>query len=417
MSALHILLFIVYLAGLTWLIVRLPFFKKSGLKPAYLVLFFLIRVVASVVHNLAALAFYPRKGDIWEYFGDGKMMKADLIASPAVFFGKYFNTGANGFWSYFQYSMIETLNMLLDFISFDNMYINSLIFSFFVFAGSIALFRMFLKVFEGKVLPALTALLVPSTVYWTACIHKDGILFCLLGFLLLSVATMIEKGVSIRNLLLSFILLLGVGVFRSYVLLGLLIPLLIWWAAAKWNFSNRNALLFGVGLMLAGLICSTFFEGRVNVLNTLAMQHGVFNKMQGGSKIYFPVLQPTALSFLACLPYAFLNGFVQPLPGVGGQMIYLIFSAELMVIWFLVIWSLVRKGRRIAENSFSIACLTWVALNFLLIGYTVPFAGTIIRYRSIFLPFLLAPFLLIFVKVDMVERINTWLKRRLFLMH
>ena len=157
MSALHILLYGVYLVVLTYLVVRLPFFKKSGLKPTYLVIFFLIRVAASVIHNLAALAFYPRKGDIWEYFEDGKMMKADLLASPSFFFARYFDTSIDGYWDYFQYSLIETLNMLLDFVSFDNMYINSLIFSFCVFAGSIALFRTFMKVFNENLLASLTA--------------------------------------------------------------------------------------------------------------------------------------------------------------------------------------------------------------------------------------------------------------------
>jgi hypothetical protein len=42
----------------------------------------------------------------------------------------------------------------------------------------------------------------------------------------------------------------------------------------------------------------------------------------------------------------------------------------------------------------------------LLIGILVPFAGAIIRYRSIYLPFLLAPFLDRLAHYPLVKRIN-----------
>ncbi len=47
----------------------------------------------------------------------------------------------------------------------------------------------------------------------------------------------------------------------------------------------------------------------------------------------------------------------------------------------------------------------------LIIGFIVPFAGAIIRYRSIYLPFLVAPFLHRLAPVSLSEKINHWLTR------
>jgi hypothetical protein len=52
----------------------------------------------------------------------------------------------------------------------------------------------------------------------------------------------------------------------------------------------------------------------------------------------------------------------------------------------------------------------------LLIGLFVPFAGTIVRYRSIYLPFLLAPSLHILMSTSFgpLCRFNRWLSRKAF---
>jgi len=47
------------------------------------------------------------------------------------------------------------------------------------------------------------------------------------------------------------------------------------------------------------------------------------------------------------------------------------------------------------------------------IGFFVPFAGTIVRYRSIYLPFLLAPFLHYLRSFPLFQTLNRWLANRL----
>jgi hypothetical protein len=106
------------------------------------------------------------------------------------------------------------------------------------------------------------------------------------------------------------------------------------------------------------------------------------------------------------LPDALFNGLFQPIPGAGGQKIYLFFSLELYAIWIIALLALAKASVRLitpnsqlkahnskltAHSSQLTACLLLALPGMLLVGYIIPFVGAIVRYRSIYLPFLLAP--------------------------
>jgi hypothetical protein len=139
-----------------------------------------------------------------------------------------------------------------------------------------------------------------------------------------------------------------------------------------------------------------------------------FQILRGNSRLYLPVLTPDLSSFLHILPTAFLNGFFEPLPGSGGQLIYIAFSIELIPIWLLLFYALIHLLRsRLRLNGFALFCLVFSLTGLLLIGYIIPFAGAIVRYRSIYLPFLLAPALNILRDQPLFQRLNKTLTRQL----
>jgi len=45
------LLFAAYLVLFSWLIIKVPFFKKSGLTPAQLIIIFLLKVIAGIFYG------------------------------------------------------------------------------------------------------------------------------------------------------------------------------------------------------------------------------------------------------------------------------------------------------------------------------------------------------------------------------
>ena len=210
----HLVLFIVYFYLVCLAITRMRFFTDC-IRPAYLLWLFGLHVAAGRIHNWVAFHYFPAHGDIWYFFQESVEMKELLLTHPLQFFsevldGNKFNiTDTSQPLMDIQYKILQYLNVLFDFVSFNNFYINTLLFSFPVFAGSVALFKAFYIIFKAA-LPALCALLLPSVLFWTSVFHKDSIFYMSAGyffyFLLQSGKTPLRKW----TLLLLFIVLMPV---------------------------------------------------------------------------------------------------------------------------------------------------------------------------------------------------------------
>jgi hypothetical protein len=134
-------------------------------------------------------------------------------------------------------------------------------------------------------------------------------------------------------------------------------------------------------------------------VNLLSHFQSEFLQLEGHSRLYLPALDGSWNNIWRILPAAALNGLFEPLPGSGGRQIYLAFSVELLLIWGVVLTAAIhrlfsRSSLLLARPlAFSRCCLLFSLSGMLLVGAIVPFAGAIVRYRSLYLPFLLAPFL------------------------
>lgn len=457
----HLLLFVVYGLILCYLLTRIRLFRDSGLKPRILILLFGLRVAAGCLHDFAAWRFYPNHGDIWAFFETSFSTRQLLFHDFPGFLAD------NATWAYMPYNVVIFLHVLFNFFSLDNMYINTLFFSFIVFAGSIALFRAVRGLLGNDLLSAVLVLLIPSTLYWTACIHKEGLIWLSLGFFFYHLQGALSGGWNTKRVVLCLIFFCMTAFFRLAIALSLLAGLLLWWlipgkpmhgkipAPAKAPSpdpapgpASRRLPRPGLwrrapGLLAAAVIVTLILIAKPalfsGILSYVSGQQMEFQVLHGNSRIYLPVLEPTPGSFLHILPTALFNGFLQPLPGSGGQPIYLVFSIELILVWLVVLWGLITLlepapahppgPARLAGGSqpnsaqpppdpsrptgFLLCCLLFAASGLLLIGYIIPFAGAIIRYRSLYLPFLLLPFVHILRKHPFFTRLNDHLHRLL----
>lgn len=449
---LHIFLFILYGVAIGYAITKIPFFRNSGIKPAILLSYFGLRTAIGCLHNIIAYRYYPNHGDIWRFFNHSFITRKELLTDFHSFWAD------NSVLAYLPHNLIEWMHVLFNWLSFDNLYINTLLFSFITVAGAIAFFRVFIGLFPGDFVTACCVLLLPSTLFWTTCIHTEGILFTVLGFYFYNLHRLLNgtnqplngvtqqfKGAThplknihqplndTRQSLLCFFLFLIAAFFRPAILVGLL-PATLFWILAT-NFSrrqnqkasrhpdrdisknNRRLALLGLSCMAAIALLIFMVPGlSTALLQYLSTRQQEFQVLTGNSRIYLPVLAPTLGSFAHILPWAFLNGFFQPLPGSGGQAIYMAFAAELILIWIIVIAALLRMLFSSHTNQlspFGISCLLFSVIGMLLIGYIIPFIGSIIRYRSVFLPFLIAPFLHALRHTRLPAALNPWLKKNL----
>jgi hypothetical protein len=69
---------------------------------------------------------------------------------------------------------------------------------------------------------------------------------------------------------------------------------------------------------------------------------------------------------------------------------------------------------KLTAHGLQLAAIPLALLGMLLIGYIIPFVGAIVRYRSIYLPFLLAPCLAAFRPFRLHRKLNYALTARIF---
>src|SRR5258708_22057768 len=161
----HVLLFIFYGLVGCYAITRIPFFRNSGIRPAFLLLYFGLRVATGCLHNVIAYRYYPNHGDIWLFFNHSFTTRHELFTDFSAFWAH------NSTLAYLPHNLIEWMHVLFNFLSFDNLYINTLLFSFFTLGVPIALFRVFNSRFRNALLSACCLLLLPSPLFSPSSIH------------------------------------------------------------------------------------------------------------------------------------------------------------------------------------------------------------------------------------------------------
>jgi hypothetical protein len=411
----HWLLFVLYTIVIVFLQNKIPLFKNSGIKWQWLIVFFGLRVSTGCFHNWVAWHYFPNHGDVWQSFTESIVMKNMLLQEPARFFNDCiplqngFNPlNSSSFLYLFSYRFIQYLHTFLNFFSATNLYINTLLFSFFSFSGSLVLYKVFQKkITRNHTLISISVLLLPSTLFWTSCVFKEGLLYSFLGILLYQLEA-IRQQWSIKRGILVILCVAAIAIFRNNILLPL-VPFLIIWQVGEYTKRKKIHIVLITLLGMVGLFTLlAFVNHKTNLLAILTQRQLEFLVLEGNSRIFLPALDGTFPSFLQALPVAIFNGFFQPIPGSGGHLLYTGFALELYVCWMVVIvgvwkWFVQKKP---AWNDFERGGLVFACIGLFFIGLIVPFSGAIVRYRSIFLPFLLAPFLNFLNEMKWLRKLN-----------
>jgi hypothetical protein len=201
-------------------------------------------------------------------------------------------------------------------------------------------------------------------------------------------------------------------VFFRFAVAIILIPALLAWLLTLHPPPRRQSwIIGGIGTAIILILLQT------RLLDDLAAQQHSFMVLKGNSLLYLPTLDGTWTSLLRAIPAALRNGLFEPLPGSGGQRIYQLFALELLCIWTIAAAAIAAAiVKRSVPSPFSLCCLILALAGMLQIGLIIPFAGAIIRYRSIYLPFLTAPCLYSLRNWQPLRSVNAWFSRT-FLMN
>jgi hypothetical protein len=238
--------------------------------------------------------------------------------------------------------------------------------------------------------------LLPSTLYFSSGIHKDGVVFLMMATAIYSVyQSLFKNAFSVKRILLIITSLALLFLVRNFVLLALLPALFAWILSAKtkWNV----ALVFASVYILSGLLFFNIssINPKINPPAIIAQKQAAYMSLPvAATQIELTPLQPSFKSFAANAPQALLHVLLMPYPGERPYSL-LPFSLELFFYLFLLLrlflfW---RKKALVSDKPFLFFILFFTFTVFLFIGYIVPNMGSLVRYRSLFFPLIITPLL------------------------
>jgi hypothetical protein len=406
---LNYLLFTFYLVILCSLMLRVPFIKNAGINSGTLLGLFLLKILAGIAIGWIAIHIYGPGNDYWDTNDYAREEYQLLQTNPAKYLINIFTSDYQGgyagmfssgdsYWNDLKGNIVIKLVSVFNIFSRGDYYINSLFFNFIIFFGHVILYRLFIKIYPGRqVWVIIGCFLLPSTLYFSSGIHKDGLVLLLMAVVIYSVYQSLSKNkFSIQRL--SFILagLILLFLVRNFVLLALLPALFGWILAAKtkWN----AALVFTSVYLLGGL---AFFNisavtTKINPPEIIVKKQAAYKSLPvAATQIELATLQPNSKSFAANTPQALGHVLFLPYPGQLPIKSLLPFSLELFFYLFLLLLLIFfkRKDYLPADKPLLFFTVFFILTVFLFIGYIVPNIGSLVRYRSLYLPFIITPVL------------------------
>jgi hypothetical protein len=388
---------------------RIPFIKNTGISSGALLTLFLIKILAGIAIGWIAIHIYGPGNDYWDHNDYAWKEYQLLCTNPGNYLTNIFTSGypdgyagvfgsGDSFWKDLGGNILVKLVSVFNILSSGNYYINSLFFNFIIFFGHIILYRLFIKMFpERKLLVIIGCFLLPSTLYFTSGIHKDGLVFLMMAVLIYSVyISLIKNRFSIKIILLVIVSLTFLFLLRSFIFLALLPGLFAWIlvAKAKWPAIPVFATVYLLGGLLVFNIDSA--ASKMKPLEIITKKQTEYlNLQKAATQIALTPLQPTFKSFAMNAPQAFNHSFLRPYLWELPVKSILPVSVELFLYQFLffLLFFFRRKDFDSKNKPFFLFACFFIATVYLMIGYVVPNLGSLVRYRSLYFPLIITPVL------------------------
>jgi len=372
------------------------FMKRSSFplvnKEIFLV--FGLKIVAGCLYGYIFLTFFGGD-DTWLYHRHSLEEYQKLIKDPLQFIGELSPSsaiaGSNGFWQAIDFYIMDLENGIMaktlgffNLFSRGNYYINVVFFNFISFWGQYWLFATMVKRYPLKRTALFIAVFfIPPVVFWLSGIRAEGFLIFFFGMLIASFAKWLHAS-RIKTLIVVFVSLCGIVIFRN-VLFLLVLPALTGWFISE-RFSKRTVPVFftvyGISILL--FFGSVLLSPEKNLPSVVVNRQQDFFMKHGQTRYSLDSLQPNPLSFISIAPQSINNTFFRPYIWEAKGAFQLMSAIEVIMVWFLFVVFLIYKEhdwKKTARDPLLIFLFLFSVSLYLFIGYTVPFPGAIVRYR------------------------------------
>jgi len=418
------LFFFIYLIVFCVIINKIPFVKKAELGSTLIGFLFLYRIIGAVAIGWINYKFAPQN-DYWSLHHDGILEHELLKSNPKLFFkallplssdshfNSFFST-THSYWNELRNNIIIKLLAVLNFISFGSYYINALFINVFAFLGSIGLYRMLVHLYKEKNnLLIFCSFLIPTTIYFSAGVHKDAIVFGALGVYSYALYFMVEEGFSNKKLILFISSFLILVLMRNFLLLALIPATIGFIMSKKYGISHFKILIAFFILSIITIVITENFFPKFQPLQVITQRKTDFDNLKvANSQLNSFDLKPTLSSFFKNSPTALNHGFLRPYIWETKNIFSFLLSLELLFFEALILIAVYFyfKNRNIQKQHFHRFLFYMLLISGIMIvttGFIVPNYNSIARYRSLFLPFLLTPILMKLYLIQKSKKFTT----------
>lgn len=399
------LLFIFYSILFCWLLTRIQFFTQSGLSVRILISLFLLRILALIVSSYINLYYVPvsdsvvfHKMGIDEFnllFHNPREYLTNIYHGYSSEQYSRFLDDSKSFWNDLRNNLLAKMLSLFDLLSFKNFFINTLFYNFLIFFGSVALYKVFIKLFPKSFYQLIICIFIlPSALFFSSMIHRDGLILLSLSMVIYHFFFILDYHLfSWKRVLLILLFLLLILLLRNFVFITLIPALAGWMIAQKYRQHAFISFVSVYALVTILFFASAHISPRASLPQYVSSRQASFIEIgkNGASTIDIKPLYPNFKSFLRNAPQAFNHALMRPYLTEIVSFEYFPFALEIFALEILFFIFLFFHKKKVKVNPL-IYFGVFVSLTMLLVtGYTVPIIGAIVRYRSVYLIFLLIP--------------------------
>lgn len=411
-----------------FLITRPRFCNALFLKPRTLVFFFCVKVIASFALVYIYSNYYPdrTKADLFRYFDGGNVIYSSIDESWNYYFRMisgiggdlprlhYYYDNADYWYSSFPLfndaRTVIRLNAVIRLFSFGSIHIHNLIFSFISFIGTIFIYKSIINTLKNlsPVLIAGCIFLFPSLLFWTSSAMKESLMILGIGLFSFSFFKLLQERFTFKSLFIFLFALVVLSMIKYYVLVCFLFPsflLFIYKAYIKINkHCNATVLMVCMGaiaISLLGIVYKfiPYFYALIikkrNEFIELAYSENAGSILETGEN-----KTESLLSSLYTLAKGTVGVLFRPMVWEIKSVMYVMPAFESLAVLLMAVFSgylVIKKHINIRLGSLTVFWGGFALQLLLIIGFTVPVLGAIVRYR---LPVYLAIFIIFLSILD-----------------
>ncbi len=398
------------------------------------------RIMFTVFYTLI-IGYYYKGGDTGMFYQALKDMQKAVEDDSSFLKEIYFNAKLDpdsSLTSYFMYDgfgvihyyMFQVSNYMvpkfaLPFsIIFSKSYLCiSFCMTFFAFAGSWRLFKLFYSFFphlHKKI--AIATMFIPSVLFWSGALMKDSICMGALGFFIYAFHQLFFKK---KKILINLIIVASSGILlfyvKPYIILCALPAFLVWaFLLLNRNIKDKGFRMFATLIFtIATVAGSLYFMQSIasselasqyatqNIVKALESQQNTYSLTESaGSSFNVGKVGDSPLSIIMLFPGGVVTSLFRPFLWEVRSPVMLLTALEALAFMFLTVqcfrYTSFKKFKQImGQNPVLIFCFIYAILFAGLVGISTLNFGTLARYKIPALPFFVV---LLFVILDKVGK-------------